>query len=503
MSVPKIIHQLWIGEKPAPINAMNSIKNMNPDFEYMFWNEKMIEDKLTIPPRYQRKIENHSAIWGKADMYRFLILEQFGGVFVDADMVSIEPLDDFLLNKGFFCWENEISRPNLCATSLQAYPPHHIIPRSAIDWIMNNNVYDTKTPSWELVGPGLLTRVYHSLSDKSVVNVFPSYYGLPDHHSGTKYMGHGKVYMSHEWGSTWNNYQKINDMDIPPHHKEPKQSITIDIPDSANIKSIMKAIKSMEGHFHIYVNYNGNIEKYFNNMRFVSHVNTDVKTSSGSFHRTPRGGDVNNILDSNRDLTLTEIMNEEGSDKGQGRHDYTIKYQELFNDIKDEINTFCEIGLGTNNPHIKSSMGINGIPLASVRGWKRYFKNATIYGGDVDKNILENDEDIKTHYIDMLDEKTIKSFWEKFDVPMDIILDDGLHEFEANVKLFENSYDKFNNYYIIEDIGTNYLSQWRVKLQEWIRDYPSLNFELFLNDIPSNNYDNNLIIITQVCKNKE
>lgn len=294
MSVPKIIHQLWIGEKPAPINAMNSIKNMNPDFVYMFWNEKMIEDKLTIPPRYQRKIENHSAIWGKADMYRFLILEQFGGVFVDADMVSIEPLDDFLLNKGFFCWENEISRPNLCATSLQAYPPHHIIPRSAIDWIMNNNVYDTKTPSWELVGPGLLTRVYHSLSDKSVVNVFPSYYGLPDHHSGTKYMGHGKVYMSHEWGSTWNNYQKINDMDIPPHHKEPKQSITIDIPDSANIKSVMKAIKSMEGHFHIYINYNGNIEKYFNNMRFVSQVNTDV----------------NNILDSNRDLTLTEIMND-------------------------------------------------------------------------------------------------------------------------------------------------------------------------------------------------
>ena len=28
MTVPKIIHQLWVGDKPMPINAMNTIKNM-------------------------------------------------------------------------------------------------------------------------------------------------------------------------------------------------------------------------------------------------------------------------------------------------------------------------------------------------------------------------------------------------------------------------------------------------------------------------------------------
>ena len=32
MKVPKIIHQLWIGDAPMPINAMNSVKNMNPDY---------------------------------------------------------------------------------------------------------------------------------------------------------------------------------------------------------------------------------------------------------------------------------------------------------------------------------------------------------------------------------------------------------------------------------------------------------------------------------------
>ena len=34
MVIPKIIHQLWIGEKPAPINFMNTWKEKNTDFEY-------------------------------------------------------------------------------------------------------------------------------------------------------------------------------------------------------------------------------------------------------------------------------------------------------------------------------------------------------------------------------------------------------------------------------------------------------------------------------------
>eukprot|EP01049_Picozoa_sp_SAG25_P015164 SAG25_NODE_2969_length_1289_cov_0.836975_3_plen_39_part_01 len=33
----------------------------------------------------------------------WIILEKYGGVFIDADIVAIESLDDFLLNKSFFC----------------------------------------------------------------------------------------------------------------------------------------------------------------------------------------------------------------------------------------------------------------------------------------------------------------------------------------------------------------------------------------------------------------
>jgi len=478
MKVPKIIHQLWIGEAIMPINAMNSVKNMNSDFEYMFWCEKTIEEKLKIKPRYQRKIDEHNAIWGKADLYRYLILQKYGGIFVDADMVCIEPFDDFLLNEPFFCWENEMSRPNLCATSLQAYPPNHIIPETAIQYVLDHNVSDNKIPSWQQVGPGLLTKVYWELiPDKSVVSVKPSYLALPDHHTGSKYKGHGKVYMTHEWGSTKNNYNEINTMKIPNHHTHPKDSINIKIPEDIGknkVKEIMNGIKNIEGHFNILIDTKHDIKKYLNSTRFVYNTNPD------------------------NHLTLTQIMNQEGSDKGQNRHDYTKKYEELFDPIKEEITTFCEIGLGTNNPNIKSNMGINGIPLASVKGWKRYFPKATIYGADIDMNILRNEMGLFTYHIDMTDPESIDSFWKNFTFDMDIILDDGLHEFDANVTLFENSYNKFNRYYIIEDIGENYLAQWRHKLQVWKQNYPNLQFELIINPIPTNNYDNNLIIIKKL-----
>ena len=275
MSIPKIIHQLWIGDKPRPINAMNSIRDMNTSYRYMLWNEETIKNNLKVYPRYQRKIEGHSAIWGRADMYRYLILEQYGGIFIDADMVAVEPLDDFLLSKAFFCYENETARPDLCATSLQGYPKNHIIPRTAIEWITNNNVNieQTKIQSWILVGPGLLTKTYHELiPDKSVVNVFPSYLGLPDHHTGSKYKGHGKVYMSHEWGSTNDSYKNINEMDIPAHHKKPNETIEISIPtcSAKKLKEYMQSIKSMEGHFNIKINFEGDLSKYLKNMRFVS-----------------------------------------------------------------------------------------------------------------------------------------------------------------------------------------------------------------------------------------
>ena len=115
MIIPKIIHQLWIGNQPAPTKFMDTWKNKHPDFEYIFWNENELM-KRNFESQLGNKLNEMEEINGKADILRWEILYKYGGIFIDADSICIEPLDNLLeLNKSFASYENEVVRgPNWC-----------------------------------------------------------------------------------------------------------------------------------------------------------------------------------------------------------------------------------------------------------------------------------------------------------------------------------------------------------------------------------------------------
>ena len=96
---------------------------------------------------------------------------------------------------------------------------------------------------------------------------------------------------------------------------------------------------------------------------------------------------------------LSQLMNHYGSDKGgkNNHHNYSDYYSEIFYHKRNEVKNFLEIGLGTNNEELPSNMGKDGTPLASLKAWRDYFLNANIYGADIDKNILKNEDRIKTY----------------------------------------------------------------------------------------------------------
>ena len=166
---------------------------------------------------------------------------------------------------------------------------------------------------------------------------------------------------------------------------------------------------------------------------------------------------LNYTANSSVDSRLTELMNYYGSDKGgkNNHHNYSDYYSEIFSSRRKEVKNFLEIGLGTKNLNLASNMGKDGVPLASLRAWRDYFENANIYGADIDKEILKNEDRIKTYFVDQTNPKTISAMFKNIGVSrFDIILEDGLHEYNANICFFENSI-KFlsdNGIYIIEDV---------------------------------------------------
>ena len=200
---------------------------------------------------------------------------------------------------------------------------------------------------------------------------------------------------------------------------------------------------------------------------------------------------------------LSMLCEKHGSDKGYinfekdtpygwKAHTYTNVYYNLFNHCKNEIKLIFECGIGTNNPNINSNMTSRGKPGASLRVWRDYFTNSLIYGADIDKNILFEEDRIKTFYVDQLNEFSIKEMWSNINKSnFDIILDDGLHTFEAGITLFLNSFDKLrkNGIYIIEDVDFMYIK----KLADTLSKYnPEI---IILNDNNIKHLNNNLILI--------
>ena len=256
MTIPKIIHQLWIGQKPRPSKFMATWKDKHPDYEYIMWNEEEIR-KRSLNLECISKINEIEEINGKADIIRWEILFHYGGLFVDADSICIEPLNHLTDQHKPFCgYENENVREGLVATGTMAFPKNHPLPRGAIDYIKTNEVSRAKTGkmAWRTVGPELLTKLLQTKLFQDV-NVLPSYYFLPKHATGLQYMGHSIVYTYQEWGSTKQNYEIMNSIELEDIYKEPKTWVSVLVSSyNTNHKYVVEcldSIKQQNGHFGI------------------------------------------------------------------------------------------------------------------------------------------------------------------------------------------------------------------------------------------------------------
>lgn len=118
---------------------------------------------------------------------------------------------------------------------------------------------------------------------------------------------------------------------------------------------------------------------------------------------------------------------------------YEFVYDDKFDKIRNEVKKFLEIGIYEG---------------ASLRMWKDYFPNATIYGLDVCKKLMFEEDRIITRCVDQGNENDLKKFIEEFGDNYDIIMDDGSH-FSQHQQIsfsFLLPYLKSKGIYVIEDL---------------------------------------------------
>ena len=212
------------------------------------------------------------------------------------------------------------------------------------------------------------------------------------------------------------------------------------------------------------------------------------------------------------DGSLLNILSDTyGSDKGEvspdsnpydwPSHNYVDFYSLVFGLRRNDVKSVIECGLGTNNSTLKSSMGINGKPGASLRMWRDYFPKANVVGCDIDSDVLFSEERIKTFYCDQTSTKSINTFMKNAEIvgdSVDIIIDDGLHEYFAGICFFENMirFLRSVGIYIIEDVTHNDVIKYKTYFCE---NSASFDARFIYNKSPFRKWgdDNNLICITR------
>jgi SAM-dependent methyltransferase len=197
---------------------------------------------------------------------------------------------------------------------------------------------------------------------------------------------------------------------------------------------------------------------------------------------------------------MCRVMMRHGCDKSYPSQCITTVYSTLFKGLRNRPLRVFELGLGSNNPKIPSNMGTNGIPGASLRGWREIFPCAQVFGADIDRDILFQENQIKTFYCDQLCQQSICDLWSHpaLQGGADIIIEDALHTFEANTSFLEGSLEHLRpgGIYVVEDICQDETEKWHTRFETvYSKRFPAYEFAYVTLPTDSEERHNSLLVI--------
>lgn len=211
--IPKTFHFIWVGdESRRPDNCIETWRRAHPDWRFRLWGNAELEGRAWTNARHMAEMRGRE-LNGVADMMRWEILHEHGGVVFDADSVCARPLDDWLLDcEAFACWESEIARPGLIAAGYFGCRAGNPFVQAIIEDIAASpTVIDAM--AWQTVGPQRLTDCYRKFG-YTPLRIYPSHYFIPRHFTGIAYEGGDPVYAHQLWGSTLRGYETMHALDV-------------------------------------------------------------------------------------------------------------------------------------------------------------------------------------------------------------------------------------------------------------------------------------------------
>lgn len=100
--IPKLIHHVWVGPNQLPDQEkkyIQSWKNLHSEYEFILWDNEKIKT-LDINDQCARAIDNSEGLYAcQADIYRYIIVNTYGGIYVDTDVECYRNINELIDNQ--------------------------------------------------------------------------------------------------------------------------------------------------------------------------------------------------------------------------------------------------------------------------------------------------------------------------------------------------------------------------------------------------------------------
>jgi len=175
--IQKNIFQSWCTKVlPPPVQALvNSFKAANPDYTYHLYDDADMDRFVDeyFPGEIAQCYHRLNIIVAKVDFWRYLVLYQFGGVYLDMDSAITGSLAGLIRDEDEAIITAE-GNPNLYVQWALIFSKGHPILKKTIDFVVDN-IKNNRFPNdlLRMTGPPVFTRgvnaIHQELFDGHII----------------------------------------------------------------------------------------------------------------------------------------------------------------------------------------------------------------------------------------------------------------------------------------------------------------------------------------------
>ncbi len=183
--IPPLLHQTWKSTAlPGNLRAMqSSFVAQNPAMELRFYDDEAMRGFVRDAfPVYLPTFDGLAFPVLKADLFRLLVVLEFGGFYADIDMECLAPLSRFYASdSAVFGIEAQVTptrqrelgydQPFQIANCIFAAPPGHPFIRKMVDQVVANlqeRPVEKVSDVEDATGPKALTRIFYAERPRDV-----------------------------------------------------------------------------------------------------------------------------------------------------------------------------------------------------------------------------------------------------------------------------------------------------------------------------------------------